>query len=126
MPVIYLDRPEEDGATILQPEERTPYDECQGDAVRMRHCRRASSIVRKQGVSGKVNDSIPLMLLHRENVERFGQDGQTVYDAHQISFNAEDGKYIRPKHRVVFNGISLQFKTPLARDKYGVQTWLCI
>jgi hypothetical protein len=126
MPAVNLDRPDDNGVVILQSVERINYDECRGDAVRYRHCRRAKSIIARQGIMGKVNAAIPLKLIHRENVERYGQDGQVVYDAHQVSFNAEDGEYIRSNDTVEFGETLLRFKTPLSRDKYGVQTWLCI
>lgn len=126
MPTVNLDRPYDNGAVVLQPSERVNYDECKGDAIRYRHCRRAKSIMARQGALGKVNDAIPLRMIHRENVERYGQDGQVVYDAHQVSFNAEDGGYIRSNDSLEFGETTLRFKTPLSRDKYGVQTWLCI
>lgn len=126
MPTLNLDRPEENGAINLQPLVRTAYDECKRDPIRFRHCRRAVSIMKRQGLQAKVNGAIPLRVIHRENVERYGQDGQVVYDAHQVSFNAEDGRYVRAGHVVEFDGARFTFKTPLSRDKYGVQTWLCI
>jgi len=126
MPIVNMERPSLIGAFVLQPPARASYDVCAGDNVRQRHCTRAVSIVTRQGELGQVNNAIPLRVIHRENVERYGQDGQAVYDAHQISFHAEDGFYIEPGDIIKFGNETLKFKTPLSRNKYGVQLWLCI
>lgn len=126
MPIINLDLPRERGAVVAQPSLRLPYDHCKQDANRWRHCRRAMSIVARQGMDARVNDGIPLRVVHRENVQRHGQDGELVFDRHQISFNAEDGGFIRVGHTLTLPGYSLTFKTPLVRNKAGVDTWLCV
>ena len=93
--------------------------------IKARSQKLAKSVLKHAGQQAIYNDTHVIDIIHRINVQRFGDIGETITNSHEITFNTKDVE--NPQRGDVFElgDLTLRLKSPVNTSK-GLAVWAAV